>query len=65
MEGKLYRTVGLPLSTWRALESARTHPVFLELYGPQGTESDALAWIIRQGMIRLETAPELTTKETL
>lgn len=65
MEGRLYKTIGLPLSTWRLLDSARTHPVFVEIYGSNGSESDVLAWLMRQGFIRIETAPELTTKEVL
>lgn len=64
MEGRFYKTVGLPLSTWRLLDSARSHPVFVELYGSNGTESEALQWMLRQAFIRIETAPELTTKET-
>lgn len=65
MESKLYRTVGLPLSTWRLLDTARSHPVFTELYGPAGTESEALQWMLRQAFIRIETAPELTTTERI
>jgi hypothetical protein len=63
MEVKLWKSVGLPLSAWRLVDIARSHPVFLELYGSHGTESEALHWLVRQGMIRLQTAPELTTKE--
>lgn len=65
MESKLYKTIGLPLSTWRLVDTSRTHPIFVELYGSNGTESEALAWMIRQAFIRIETAPELSTKEVL
>jgi hypothetical protein len=62
MEGRYYRTVGLQLSTWRLIDTARSHPVFLEVYGPKGDDSDALTWLMRQGMIRLETSPLFNPK---
>lgn len=54
MEEVLYRTVGLPYGVWQLVEGAKKNRVFIEVYGPNGSTSQALTWLVRGGAIRME-----------
>lgn len=54
MEGTFYRTMGLPLDTWRLIDSARSERICSEVLGKYPTDSQVLAWLMKLGMARLE-----------
>lgn len=58
-EQRYWRSFGLPLSAWRLIESAKSNPIFQELY-PVGSDSDALIWLMRHGANRIEAMKEVS-----
>jgi hypothetical protein len=54
MEGNLYRSIGLPLTTWRLLDQARTSRLCRDVFGVvTPTDSQVLAWMMRMSLAKI------------
>lgn len=50
---KLYRSIGLPLGTWRLVQEAKSSRISIEVNGKYPTDHDVIAWLIRLGVAHM------------
>lgn len=58
MSDKLYRSLGLPIRTWAAIESAKRTRISRDLFGRWPNDSETTDWLISLGIQRLQAMEE-------
>ena len=60
MQGRLYVSLGLPLDTWKAVDTAKESLIFRDVLGRYPTTSDAVDLLVKYGSAYLR---QLEAKE--